>query len=1104
MTPQKLAVAPDEEVHLAWLRLSQWFGTAKTKGRAVENIVNAAVFVMDEFKHRQLHIDGTKPLAQAVFSLRKSAPVKIQIEANDGDGKLSALLNYIKHVGNIGHSFSIVVDPGDREHEKRFSWDGDGSDHINEIRVDGAVQKVEGMCPLVAKALNSLPAEVVLVQNFASLVGSSVSNAKPKDIDVLLRAKRDDSGENFLVQAENVWLPLRKAVDSQKAQDLHFIDNPQGPHADHIPLYSLVLRREPMAKQIVKALAPGDHFAPEKPLMAGTTEFFSTKELWPWCQKKIGAGAKLAGEIKFDGFRCILTKNGGSVSVWFEDSAEDRASHLPGLVEAIKKLPYKSLVLDGEMLATSGPGRIVPRTQLLEMLTGEPGFDPLYAVFDCLNLDGDISTRPLAERQQALKGVMDGLKPSPLFRLSEPRGFETEKELEIIGRWAASQYASEGLMVKDLTKPYHPGGSDDWVKFKTVFEIKVTVLEASEKKNGISYLCGLRDPPAIVDRTQVRSLDGKDYLILGSTFVTQLQAQVGQTLNVRIEELLILNKGKGEVRISWGKPTVAGPDASRDAYSVSQAVELAQRGHVLKVEVQKEDVQSWGSTGAKIAFVAASPSETERARKEPMVGPPGEVFSKLYLDPAGLKKEDVAITYLVPQVLYEKDHPRAPSDQEVEAWTSWLMKELNRINPKVIVALGKQANEALYDLADAYMPHPDAVYRYKNSGEVARKIKAIMAKVKAGSADDGIDTRSDIAAREYERTWQEMYPKSGKGRFVLQAHWRGLSKDELGLSHEELLKTDHSVHCDLRLEIDDRTLWGFTIFEGSTKEINSEGKGEARILHLPPNDSLQGAFKLRQPHAWLGVAKDKPYISEPGGVGSTSQKYAKFFQLDAGTYDFSFARFHGREIFMHGQKLKGRLLMQFAPVGDKRVWIINRPESQEPYTASHKAEDVAQELRDKGQEYLVWAKSPGQETKLINIQSCPYKKQRYAAILKADPDKRLVFGVVSEPDTKDAHGDFLSKPEIARMAYNFEKYVREFHDLHTRRKAATQIIRSWIIEADTWIKGQLVKAGSWVICVKVLDDEVWGKIKAGIYKAFSIGVWGVRIDRSRRARPDSA
>ena len=68
-------------------------------------------------------------------------------------------------------------------------------------------------------------------------------------------------------------------------------------------------------------------------------------------------------------------------------------------------------------------------------------------------------------------------------------------------------------------------------------------------------------------------------------------------------------------------------------------------------------------------------------------------------------------------------------------------------------------------------------------------------------------------------------------------------------------------------------------------------------------------------------------------------------------------------------------------------------------------------------------------------------------------NKRLVFGVVSEPDTVDAHGDVLSKQEIARMAYNFEKYVREFHDLHTRRKAATQIIRSWIIEADTWIKG---------------------------------------------------
>lgn len=58
----------------------------------------------------------------------------ITIECRDGDDTLEKLLNYIKSSGNTGHSFSIVVDPKS-EGEKKFFWDGDGSDSIRSIKV---------------------------------------------------------------------------------------------------------------------------------------------------------------------------------------------------------------------------------------------------------------------------------------------------------------------------------------------------------------------------------------------------------------------------------------------------------------------------------------------------------------------------------------------------------------------------------------------------------------------------------------------------------------------------------------------------------------------------------------------------------------------------------------------------------------------------------------------------------------------------------------------------------------------------------------------------------------------------------------------------------
>jgi len=60
----------------------------------------------------------------------------ITVVCKDLDNSLEDLLNHIKTAGNVGHSFSIIVDPGDRDYEKKFGWDGDGSDHIESIKVE--------------------------------------------------------------------------------------------------------------------------------------------------------------------------------------------------------------------------------------------------------------------------------------------------------------------------------------------------------------------------------------------------------------------------------------------------------------------------------------------------------------------------------------------------------------------------------------------------------------------------------------------------------------------------------------------------------------------------------------------------------------------------------------------------------------------------------------------------------------------------------------------------------------------------------------------------------------------------------------------------------
>lgn len=112
-------------------------------------------------------------------------------------------------------------------------------------------------------------------------------------------------------------------------------------------------------------------------------------------------------------------------------------------------------------------------------------------------------------------------------------------------------------------------------------------------------------------------------------------------------------------------------------------------------------------------------------------------------------------------------------------------------------------------------------------------------------------------------------------------------------------------------------------------------------------------------------------------------------------------------------------------------------------------------------------------------------------ILKADEEKRLVYGIVLEPDFKDAQGDVITSPEIEKAAHKFIMEGREIGDRHTYQ-ADAKVAESYIAPVDFRMGGQDVKKGTWIIAVKVYDDAIWQKIKAGEYTGFSIGATGTR------------
>jgi DNA polymerase len=108
-----------------------------------------------------------------------------------------------------------------------------------------------------------------------------------------------------------------------------------------------------------------------------------------------------------------------------------------------------------------------------------------------------------------------------------------------------------------------------------------------------------------------------------------------------------------------------------------------------------------GPRKARFVLVGEQPGDREDRLGEPFVGPAGHVLGRA-LAAAGIARDDVYVTNAVKHFRFERAergkrrlHKR-PDARHVFACHPWLAAELNAVRPRVIVALGATAAQALY------------------------------------------------------------------------------------------------------------------------------------------------------------------------------------------------------------------------------------------------------------------------------------------------------------------------------------------------------------------------------------------------------------------------
>lgn len=186
-----------------------------------------------------------------------------------------------------------------------------------------------------------------------------------------------------------------------------------------------------------------------------------------------------AVEWKLDGARIQVHRDGEDVQI-FSRTLDEVTPRLPEVVAAVRALPARSLVLDGEVIALAQDGRPRP----FRVTAGRFGArrdvealrraTPLTAfLFDVLHRDGaDLLDAPGSARAEHLAALA-------------PPGLRVPRVLadDLAGAQAVLDDAlargHEGVMVKSLDAPYAAGRrGSEWLKVKPVHTLDLVVLAA--------------------------------------------------------------------------------------------------------------------------------------------------------------------------------------------------------------------------------------------------------------------------------------------------------------------------------------------------------------------------------------------------------------------------------------------------------------------------------------------------------------------------------------------------------------------------------------------------------------------------------------------------
>jgi DNA ligase-1 len=263
-------------------------------------------------------------------------------------------------------------------------------------------------------------------------------------------------------------------------------------------------------------------FRPIFPMLASTAETVD---------EAVAAFERASVEWKLDGIRIQIHSRGDEVRVYTRN-LNDITHALPGIVDAVRWLPVRQAVLDGEALwmAMDGPAAFQDTVSRIDSEAQPEGI--VTFLFDLLHVDGDdLLDTPLEVRAARLEAIAPELKIPSVLTSNRA---DAQRMLD-----EALRAGHEGVVVKDAGSVYGAGRRGKaWRKVKPVRTYDLVVLGAEwghgRRRGWLSNLhLGARDP-----RTE-------DFVMVGKCF----KGLTDELLEWQTKELLARESGRKGIAV---------------------------------------------------------------------------------------------------------------------------------------------------------------------------------------------------------------------------------------------------------------------------------------------------------------------------------------------------------------------------------------------------------------------------------------------------------------------------------------------------------------------------------------------------------------------------